>query len=77
MKEIKKVNKNSFLKKLFIKICRFLNYEIIDQSNFALPVTNQKLDEDLSIVGKSPKIPIEPVIVSCEAQISSAAADIQ
>ena len=52
MREIKKVNKNSFLKKFFIKICRFLNYEIIDQSNFFLPVTKQKLDEDLSIVGK-------------------------
>ena len=52
MREIKKVNKNSILKKMFIKMCRFLNYEIIDQKNFYLPVTEQSLDEDLSIVGK-------------------------
>jgi len=52
MRKIRKVNKNSLLKKMFIKICRFLNYEIIDQNNFYLPVTEQCLDEDLSIVGK-------------------------
>mgnify|MGYP001384695793 CR=1 FL=1 len=52
MKEINKVNKKSILKKIFIKICRLLNYEIIDQNNFNLPVTDQNLDEDLSIVGK-------------------------
>ena len=52
MRKIRKVNKNSILKKMFIKICRFLNYEIIDQNNFYLPVTEQCLDEDLSIVGK-------------------------
>ena len=52
MREIRKVNKNSLLKKIFIKICRLLNYEIIDQNNFYLPVTEQSLDEDLSIAGK-------------------------
>ena len=52
MRKIRKVNKNSLLKKMFIKICRLLNYEIIDQNNFYLPVTEQSLDEDLSIVGK-------------------------
>ena len=52
MREIRKINKNSLLKKIFIKICRLLNYEIIDQNNFYLPVTEQSLDEDLSIVGK-------------------------
>ena len=52
MREIRKVNKNSLLKKMFIKICRLLNYEIIDQNNFYLPVTEQSLNEDLSIVGK-------------------------
>ena len=52
MRKIRKVNKNSLLKKMFINICRFLNYEIIDQNNFYLPVTEQCLDEDLSIVGK-------------------------
>ncbi len=52
MRKIRKVNKNSLLKKMFIKICRLLNYEIIDQNNFYLPVTEQSLNEDLSIVGK-------------------------
>jgi hypothetical protein len=52
MKEINKVNKKSLFKKLFIKVCRMLNYEIIDQNNFYLPVTKQNLDEDLSIAGK-------------------------
>jgi len=52
MREIRKINKNSLLKKIFIKICRLLNYEIIDQNNFYLPVTEQSLNEDLSIVGK-------------------------
>ena len=31
--KIQKSNKKSFLKKIFIKICRLLNFEIIDQSN--------------------------------------------
>jgi hypothetical protein len=52
MKEIKKVNKNSILRKLFIKLCRLFNFEIIDQSNFFLPITNQNPNEDLSIIGK-------------------------
>ena len=45
-------NKKSWLKKIFIKICRLLDYEIIDQSNFHLPVTDQYINEDLSKVGK-------------------------
>ena len=52
MKEFKKVSKKSILKKIFIKICRLLDYEIIDQNNFYLPVTNQSLGEDLTIAGK-------------------------
>ncbi len=52
MKIQKKVNKASILKKIFIKICRLLGYEIIDQSNFYLPVTDQELNQDLSIIGK-------------------------
>ena len=52
MKIQKKVNKTSIFKKIFIKICRMLDYEIIDQANFYLPVTNQAINEDLSKVGK-------------------------
>ena len=52
MKIKKKVNKKSWFKKIFIKICRLLDYEIIDQSNFYLPVTDQHINEDLSKIGK-------------------------
>ena len=50
--KIKKENKTPWFKKIFIKICRLLGYEIIDQSNFYLPVTNQNINEDLSKIGK-------------------------
>ena len=50
--KIKKENKTPWFKKIFIKICRLLGYEIIDQSNFHLPVTDQHINEDLSKVGK-------------------------
>ena len=33
MKEIKNLNKPNFLKKFFIKICRIMGFEIIDQSS--------------------------------------------
>ena len=50
--KIKKENKTPWFKKIFIKICRLLGYEIIDQSNFYLPVSNQNINEDLSKMGK-------------------------
>ena len=52
MKIKKKTNKKSWFKKVFIKICRLLDYEIIDQNNFYLPVTDQYINEDLSKIGK-------------------------
>ena len=52
MKIQKKTYKTSLFKKIFIKVCRLFDYEIIDQSNFYLPVTNQEINEDLSKVGK-------------------------
>ena len=52
MKIQKKTYKTSLFKKIFIKVCRMLDYEIIDQSNFYLPVTNQEINEDLSKIGK-------------------------
>ena len=52
MKEIKRTYKSNLLKKIFIKICRIIGYEIIDQSAFYLPTQNKGLDEDLSIPGK-------------------------
>ena len=52
MKIQKKTYKTSLFKKIFIKVCRLFDYEIIDQSNFYLPVTNQEINEDLSKIGK-------------------------
>ena len=52
MKTQNKNHKSNILKKIFIKICRLLKFEIIDQSNLYLPVTNKFANEELSIVGK-------------------------
>ena len=50
--KIQKSNKKSFLKKIFIKICRLLNFEIIDQSSFTVPTVKKRLDENLSSAGR-------------------------
>mgnify|MGYP001325167391 FL=1 len=45
-------HKKSFLKKIFVKICRILDFEIIDQNNFFVPTLNKNLNENLNIPGK-------------------------
>jgi hypothetical protein len=52
MKKIKNTQKTNFLKKIFIKICRLLGFEIIDQSNFSSPTLSKYLNDTLSIQGK-------------------------
>ena len=52
MKKIENSKKSNFLKKLFIKLCRLLGFEIIDQSNFSSPTLRKGLEETLSIQGK-------------------------
>ena len=52
MKKIQNTQKTNFFKKIFIKICRFLGYEIIDQSNLRSPTLNKDLNKTLSIPGK-------------------------
>ena len=51
---MKKINikKKHFLKKIFIKICRKLGFEIIDQNNLILPTSNKSIDENLNILNK-------------------------
>ena len=51
MKKIK-ANKESFLKKIFIKISRLLGYEIINQNSVFIPTSNKYLNENLSIQGE-------------------------
>ena len=59
MKKQKNKNKSSFFKKIFIKICRFAGFEIIDQSNFYVPTQNKSLNKNLSIIGnKSIVLPL-------------------
>ena len=52
MKKIKNTQKTNFFKKIFIKFCRLLGYEIIDQSNFRSTSLDKDLNENLSIQGK-------------------------
>ena len=52
MKKQNNMVKTNFFKKIFIKICRILGYEIIDQSNFYVPTQKKSLNENLNIQGK-------------------------
>ena len=53
------------MKKIFIKICKFLGFEIIDQNNFNSPTLNKELNEDLSILNKKSVIlPLGEVKIS-------------
>ena len=52
MKKINDTKKPSFLKKLFIKLCRLIGFEIIDQSSLNLPVSNRLATDNLSSLGK-------------------------
>ena len=65
MKNIKNFKKAGFFKKIFIKICRKLGYEIIDQNVFYSPTLNKELNEDLSIINKkSIVLPLGEVKIS-------------
>ena len=52
MKKTNSTAKKNFFKKIFIKICRILGYEIIDQSSFYVPTQRKSLNENLNIQGK-------------------------
>ena len=52
MKEIKSLKKTSVLKKIFIKICRLLNYELVDQSTLEFPVSRKNYSNNHSVPGK-------------------------
>jgi hypothetical protein len=53
MKKINNTNKSNLIKKLFVKLCRLIGFEIIDQSNLNLPVSNRSTTDNLSHLGKS------------------------
>ena len=65
MKEQQAKIKTNFLKKIFVKLCRIFNYEIIDQSNFYIPTQNKNLNDNLNVQGKkSINIPLGEVKIS-------------
>ena len=65
MKEIKLQKSKNLFKKLFIKLCRFMGYEIIDQSNFYVPTSDKNLNQTLSKSGKkSINLPLGEVKIS-------------
>ena len=57
--------KKNILKKIFIKLSKFLGYEIIDQNTFASPTLEKKLNDDLSIINqKSIILPLGEVKIT-------------
>ena len=52
MKKLENSKKINLFKKIFIKICRIIGFEIIDQSNFTSPTLGKDLNETLSEQGK-------------------------
>ena len=51
MKVQNKTRKSNFFKKLFIKFCRFFDYEIVDQGDLSFPTANKKGSKNLSSLG--------------------------
>ena len=59
MKKIENIKKPNFLKKLFIKLCRIIGFEIVDQSNLYFPILKKQANENLSSLGeKNISIPL-------------------
>jgi len=53
------------MKKLFIKICKLLGFEILDQNTFSSPTMKKELNEELSIINeKSIILPLGEVEVT-------------
>jgi len=70
MKKIKNSKKTSFFKKIFIKICRKLGYEIIDQNTFEIVTQNKKVDNEISKLGEcSINLPLGIVNISRPVKI--------
>jgi archaellin len=65
MKKIKTKKRNNFVKKIFVKVCRVLGYEIIDQNNFEIPTLEKNAIENISIAGKkSISIPLGQIDIT-------------
>ena len=57
------------MKKIFVKLCKLLGFEIIDQSRFISPTLNKELNEDLSFFNKkSIVLPLGEVKITRKVQ---------
>jgi hypothetical protein len=52
VKRIQNIKKPNFIKKLFVKLCRIIGFEIIDQSNLYLPTLEKLANQQLAILGE-------------------------
>ena len=52
MKEIKRTKKVGLIKKLLIKICRILGYELFDQTTLQFVLSNQSFKDSISVPGE-------------------------
>jgi len=53
------------MKKIFIKLCKIMGFELIDQNSFTSPTLDRELNEDLSILNdKSIVLPLGEVKIS-------------
>ncbi len=65
MKQLKNRSDTSFIKKLFVKICRKFGFELIDQNNFFIPTSNSVMGQTISKPGKkSINIPLGEVKIT-------------
>ncbi len=63
--KIQNLRKKQFIKKIFIKICRILGYEIIDHNNLYIPTSDKFATEELSKPGKrSISVPLGEVKIT-------------
>jgi len=57
--------KKNIIKKMFIKLCKVMGYEIIDQNKFTSPTLDKDLNKDLSMINdKSIVLPLGEVKIS-------------
>ena len=69
MKKIKTKKSSNFVKKIFVKVCRMLGYELIDQNNFEIPTLEKNAIENISIAGKkSISIPLGQIDITRKVQ---------
>ena len=61
------IKEKNFLKKIFIKLCRKLGFEIVDQNSLILPTSNKSINENLNFLNKkSISLPLGEVKITRE-----------